>query len=349
MMRPFFVRSPNGFQNAARHLPNETPQVPSYDGDVEDYVAQSVRVAQQLRRIFIATMGALAATLAWLAWGFLKQDAQLAAHSELMRREAAANLAVATLERRLTAVEQDLDRVLTSGAVEAGSLVADGSVLVEFRAEEVRAWPPGGLAYYPIRPVQADSPEAVATAGRAARYLEHRPFDRRSDDVREPVRPQNRTDCGAALKNCRPPGSTCGLRTTERQAGRQQRGTGIGSGHPHGQLALVRARVSVSGPGDFAPRASPCPAEQREPGTGGGSRGSLARVEDRKFRCWTAIAPTLGRRRRDRIVAVVAVGSSGVRDGPIVARHATSCATRDRGHSDESGRCHGPWQRQTIA
>ena len=61
-----------------------------------------------IRWVFLAVMLLLAATLGWLGWRFLQQDQQLADQRLAEQRESAAEIAVASLERRLVAIDQDL-------------------------------------------------------------------------------------------------------------------------------------------------------------------------------------------------------------------------------------------------
>ena len=73
------------------------------------------RAPRQLRFVFVGTMLLLSCTLGWLGWRLLQQDQQLATQRLAERRETAADLAVAALEKRLSGVEQDLGSILAAG------------------------------------------------------------------------------------------------------------------------------------------------------------------------------------------------------------------------------------------
>jgi signal transduction histidine kinase len=120
---------------------------------------------RQFRLLFITTMAVLSLTLAWLGWRVLQQDEQLEVRSRADRRDAAADLAVAALERRLTAVEQDLADLLTSGEPASTATLPDGAVIVGVRSGEFRAWPTGRLVYYPYpSDLPTARPQAFARA-----------------------------------------------------------------------------------------------------------------------------------------------------------------------------------------
>lgn len=64
--------------------------------------AEPLRGPRQLRLVFMATMAVLSVTLGWLGWKLLQQDEQLESQRRTERREAAADLAVAGLEKRIS-------------------------------------------------------------------------------------------------------------------------------------------------------------------------------------------------------------------------------------------------------
>ena len=100
-----------------------------------------LRDPRQLRLVFLATMVLLSATLGWLGWHLLQQHTQLSAQGMSQRRETAADLAVAALEKRLSAVEQDLSEILTAGQPAKTTAQADEAVAVEFLPGAIRVWP----------------------------------------------------------------------------------------------------------------------------------------------------------------------------------------------------------------
>src|SRR5579862_7631248 len=69
----------------------------------------------RLRLALLGVMLLLAGTLGWLAWRLLQQDQQLAAQRLTEQRDAAADVVVALLEKRLSEIQQDLDRILNGG------------------------------------------------------------------------------------------------------------------------------------------------------------------------------------------------------------------------------------------
>lgn len=108
-----------------------------------------LRIKSRLRLVFVGVMVLLGSTLGWLTWGLLERQQQT-------EREAAAERAVAALQRQLSEVEQDLARLLLNGEAREP---AAGAVLVRFRADAVRAWPAERLLYYPDAPGDSGIPE----------------------------------------------------------------------------------------------------------------------------------------------------------------------------------------------
>src|SRR5215469_16699056 len=96
---------------------------------------------RQLRFVFLGTMLLLAGTLGWLGWRLLQQDQQLSAQRIAERRETAADLAVAALERRFAAIDQDVARLLAAG--EPPNEADNGGLFIEFTNGEIRLWPRG--------------------------------------------------------------------------------------------------------------------------------------------------------------------------------------------------------------
>jgi signal transduction histidine kinase len=91
----------------------------------------------------------LTATLGWLGWQLLRQDRELAAKRIADQRDTGADLAVAALKARISAVEKDLAGILAGPDAIAKLAPAEGAVFVEFLPTGIRAWPEGRLIYYP--------------------------------------------------------------------------------------------------------------------------------------------------------------------------------------------------------
>ncbi len=145
-----------------------------------------LRAPRRLRLVFLAVMLLLAGTLGWLAWRLLAQDRQLVVQQLADQRDAAADLAVVALERRLSAVEQDLSRVLADDSAPPTSL-SSGAIFVQFGPGVIRAWPEDSLVYYPDVPAATEAPAALFTA---ADDLEHVAFSYRLSGFRSQDRPR---------------------------------------------------------------------------------------------------------------------------------------------------------------
>jgi hypothetical protein len=126
----------------------------------------------QLRLVFLAVMLLLASTLGWLGWRLLSQDRELAKQRTTERQEVAADLAIAAFEKRFSAVEQDLGRILAGDE----NVHEDGALFVHIMPNGIRAWPEHGLLYFPKLP---QSPEPSASLFAVADELEFRKQDRR--------------------------------------------------------------------------------------------------------------------------------------------------------------------------
>src|SRR6185295_11377698 len=109
--------------------------------------------------VFPAVMILLAATLGCVAWWLLQQDQQLATQRIGERQDAAADLAVAALEKRFSGVEQELSRMIAEKGAKTVA-PSTGAVLVQITPGLIRSWPDNGLVYYPI---VLETPEAPDT------------------------------------------------------------------------------------------------------------------------------------------------------------------------------------------
>jgi signal transduction histidine kinase len=131
-----------------------------------------LRAPRRLRLVFLAVMLVLGGTLGWLAWRLLAQDQQLAAQQMAGQRDAAADLAVAALERQLSSVEQDLGRILADDSVTPTSLTS-GAMFVRFRPGAIRTWPEHSLVYYPNIPAAIDPPAGLFTVAEDLEFKKH--------------------------------------------------------------------------------------------------------------------------------------------------------------------------------
>ena len=123
----------------------------------------------RLRATFLVVMVLLVAVLAGLAWKLLDQDRELATARATERRDGAATVLIAALERKLSGWQQGLGRVLADPN-EATAFTDNGALVVSFQEESVEAWPAGALIYAPAwSGVAAPDPQALALAGEAAR------------------------------------------------------------------------------------------------------------------------------------------------------------------------------------
>jgi signal transduction histidine kinase len=111
----------------------------------------------QLLAMFFATTLVLAAALAWMSWQLIRQEGALAGQRLLERRENAADLAVAALQKHIFQLETtQLMRLNTAAAPAVGGqasgyaagLPGDSALLI-FSPGNVEAFPAGRLLFYP--------------------------------------------------------------------------------------------------------------------------------------------------------------------------------------------------------
>jgi signal transduction histidine kinase len=112
--------------------------------------------------MFLAVTLLLTATLVWLSWQLVRQDEALVEQRVLERRESAADLAAAALQKSLLqAAEQLVDlsatpaRELSGKADDVAKRLGADSVLIICGPDSVEAFPGGRLLFYPIRPPSA--------------------------------------------------------------------------------------------------------------------------------------------------------------------------------------------------
>lgn len=122
--------------------------------------------------MFLAVAALLAATLLWLGWQLARQDRELAAQRLQERREAAADLALAALQKSLARAEEQLSELLNlprpempHRASESAAALPTDSVLVLVSGQEVDGFPRSRLPFYPVvPPASAPSPSLFAEA-----------------------------------------------------------------------------------------------------------------------------------------------------------------------------------------
>ena len=103
---------------------------------------------RHLRVSFLVITLVLTTALGWLGWRLLEQDEQLSTQRMAEQREAAADALVTSLERRLAAIERELDRIATTGAPAAPPAL-DEALFVRVRETAVETWPSHALLYQP--------------------------------------------------------------------------------------------------------------------------------------------------------------------------------------------------------
>ncbi len=115
--------------------------------------------------MFFATTLALVTALAWMSWELVRQEGALAGQRMQERRESAADLAVASLQKSLSQLEAQLTRLSTLAAPAlreqangfAAGLPQDSALLV-FSANDLEAFPARRLLFYPHVPVATAPP-----------------------------------------------------------------------------------------------------------------------------------------------------------------------------------------------
>jgi signal transduction histidine kinase len=124
-----------------------------------------LRVAHRRRSLFLGITLVLATTLGWLGWRLLAQDEQLARQRAAEQRESAADLIVAGLSQRLSALEQSLPGSPTLSEVPPAVSGSDDAVLVRIGPNGIDAVPTDRLLFYPdVPPKGADLDPVFATA-----------------------------------------------------------------------------------------------------------------------------------------------------------------------------------------
>lgn len=114
---------------------------------------------RHLLGMFLAVTLLLTATLIWLSWQLVRQDEALVEQRIEERRESAADLATAALQKSLLQTGEQLNALsvtpageLSGKATEIGKRLGTDSVLVICRPDSVEAFPSGRLPFHPTRP-----------------------------------------------------------------------------------------------------------------------------------------------------------------------------------------------------
>ena len=120
-----------------------------------------LRVAHRRRSLFLGITLVLATTLGWLGWRLLSQDEQLARQRASEQREGSADLIVAGLSQRLSALEQSLERSLTQSEFTLSLSNVDDALLLRVGANGTVAAPPGRLLFFPDTPSRTSVDDPV--------------------------------------------------------------------------------------------------------------------------------------------------------------------------------------------
>jgi signal transduction histidine kinase len=117
---------------------------------------------RHLLLLFLLVTLLLTGTLIWLSWQLVRQDEALVGQRIEERRENAADLAVAALQKSLSQFEEQLTALGSTPAGELQSMASEyakrlgqDAVLVVFRPGGVEAFPRNALRFHPSRPAEA--------------------------------------------------------------------------------------------------------------------------------------------------------------------------------------------------
>jgi len=140
-----------------------------------------LRPGYRLLAMFLVTTLVLVGVLVWMGWQLVRQEQALSGQRMQERREVAADLAVAALQKHLSQLDAQLARLNAMAAPgwrrQAGEYAATlpgDSALLVFSSDDVDAFPAGRLLFYP-NVVQAAGPPPGLFA--AAEDLEFRQQD----------------------------------------------------------------------------------------------------------------------------------------------------------------------------
>lgn len=121
------------------------------------WLALSSAPPRRLAALFLVLTLAPAGGLVWLGWRLLQQDRALEAQRAQERREHAAGVAAAALERELASAR----RRLAEPHQAAGLASSRDSLVVVFRQQRLEALPAGRLLFYPLAPSDVQAAGSV--------------------------------------------------------------------------------------------------------------------------------------------------------------------------------------------
>ncbi|MCX6559383.1 MAG: HAMP domain-containing sensor histidine kinase [Candidatus Aminicenantes bacterium] len=140
-----------------------------------------LRPGSRLLVMFFAITFLLVAALAWMGWQLMRQDRALAGQRLEEKRENAADLAVAALQKNLSQLESRLMRLSTAAAAQLRAQAAEyaaglpkDSLLLIIRPNDLECYPEHRLLFYPNTPT---TPAAGHPAFAAAEALEFQKQD----------------------------------------------------------------------------------------------------------------------------------------------------------------------------
>jgi len=149
------------------------------------------RSPRYLLALFLAIMLVLAATLGWLGWRLLEQDRALESQRTQERLDNAADLIAASLLHTFSDTKDQFTRLLASSDPELAARTsalagqaAGTALLVVFRPQDVDAYPPGRLLYYPFVPTEKEPPAKAFEAGEVSEF-QQRDFAKAVEVFRE--------------------------------------------------------------------------------------------------------------------------------------------------------------------
>jgi len=130
-----------------------------------------------LLTLFLATALALAIGLAWLGWSILEQDRALEGQRIEKHLNQLADLISANLSKNIAELEDRIGKISALPEPEAGreasrlaqEVGVDGLVVL-FHSQEVDAYPPSSLVYYPSLPISREPPERVFATGETIEF-----------------------------------------------------------------------------------------------------------------------------------------------------------------------------------